>query len=454
MDDDGLPMYEDADDEQRYKVGCDGAQFMIPFQCDLCIFRSLFKRDPMNVPLDKEALEVIRRMNLDLIWSREPSTISKNLWNLNNIIVTCEAAGFEPQLPPLGPLPYEDKFGWAVAFTMILHSTRKGRNVQSHTQFATIRKNRSAYSNLYAVSKYGIDETDVIAVGAEPSASITACHTNSIWFVRWCNGCETRMGFIEKKNKAIGIDLFFSMLNIFKREIKHSGAGSWERFRLISGMAYSVISFAGSFRGSETLKMDWSRLLKYIEKGNLINEGKLGTGRKLRTADAIPHVVIPLRGRFKGEKGERCHLIPMANVTSTKIPIRAVVEMFVESRKQQTNSGCNWAFINEDGNKMAFREMNDIVLEVLEEVRDKDKDDKLQLREVNIREDFSINRSFRRGSTAHALNQGVPQPVVEAHNRWRKIERSKGRKPKLGMIEEYSEIAQLVPTRVQYTELL
>ena len=103
---------------------------------------------------------------------------------------------------------------------------------------------------------------------------------------------------------------------------------------------------------------------------------------------------------------------------------------------------------------MNFREMNNTVLEIIEEVKDGDTRDKFELADIAIREDFSINRSFRRGSTAHALNQNIPQAVIEAHNRWRKIERSKGRKPRLGMIEEYSEIAQLVPTRVQYTEML
>ena len=121
LDDNGLPMYEDNDDEQRYKVGVDGAQFMVPFQCDLCIFRTLFKRNPLMGPSDTEALQVIRRMNLDIIWSREPSNTSKNIWNPNNIITTCEASGFEPSLPPLGPLPFEDIYRFSVAFAMIIH---------------------------------------------------------------------------------------------------------------------------------------------------------------------------------------------------------------------------------------------------------------------------------------------------------------------------------------------
>lgn len=447
-------MYADDEDERRYVVGCDGAQFMLPFQCDLCVFRSLFKRDPKGGTSDKEALEVIRRMNLDLIWSREPGTIDKNLLYLNNIITTCEASGFDPELPALGPLPFEDVYGWSIAFTMILHSTRPGKNSKTHTQFATIRKNRSAFSNLYAISSTGVNELEVLALKTAPAAQITACPTNSLWYTRWSSGCETRMGYVQKKNKPITIELLFRMLEVFKRNIQASVPKSWNRFALISGMMYTAVSFGGSFRGSETLMMDWSRLLKYLSKGKIDKKGKRPKGRKMLSAEWIPHIIIPIRGRFKGEKGERCHLVPMANVTGTGIPIRAIVELFVTAREERENSQCNWAFVNREGRKMDFREMNAIICDVLETIKEEDVEDNFELKDVTIREDYSINRSFRRGSTGHALNQKIPKAVVEAHNRWRKIERSKGKRPKLEMIEEYAEIAQLVPTRVQYTEML
>lgn len=447
-------MYQDEVDEDRYIVGCDGAQFMVPFQCDLCIFRSLYKRDPRGGPSDLEALETIRRMNLDLIWSREPGTIDKNMRHLNNVIVTCEASGFEPDLPALGPLPYKDIYGWSVAFTMLLHSTREGRNVKEYTQFGTIRKSRSAFSNLYGVSAAGTMEMEVLSLKTQPAAQISACPTNSFWFIRWVSGCETRMGYVEKKNKPITIEILMRMMRVFDKFIRNSPAGSWTRFRWISGLVYTVLTFAGSFRGSETLKMDWLRLIRYLDNGRTVGKERIGRGRKMRTAASTPHIIIGIRGRFKGEKGERCHLIPMANETGTGIKIRKIVELFVAAREQRRNIKCNWAFVNEEGKKMSFDEMNGIVLDVLETVKEEDVDDALLLKDITIREDFSSNRSFRRGSTGHALNQKIPQAVVEAHNRWRKIERSKGKKPKLGMIEEYSEIAQLVPTRVQYTEML
>ena len=448
-------MYEDVTDESRFKVGMDGGHLLTTFQCDLCVFRTLFKRDPMRTRGDEEALVTIRRMNLDAIWAREPSTTANNMRQINNIIATCEAAGFDAKLPPLGPLPFEDVLGFTVAFTMLTHSLRTGRNSKEYTQYATIRKNRAAFSNLYGASVRGANEGAVISMGAESKSKLTECPSNSVWFTKWANGCETRMGFIERKNRAISIDLFMELLRSFKREIKKTEKQSWERFCLVSGMAYSTLTFVGSFRGSETLKLDWRGLVRDIEKGNIVrNATHLKRGRQTRSVADIPHIVIPLRGRFKGEQGERCHLVPMANETATGIPIRAIVEAFMAARKERSRNACNWGFIDEAGNKLSFRAMNDIVMDRLEVIKDEDLKNEFNLEGLEVREEYSINRSFRRGCTTHGRNQQIPKDVVEAHNRWRKQENSKGKKPKMEMIEEYSDIELLIPTRVRFTEML
>jgi hypothetical protein len=46
---------------------------------------------------------------------------------------------------------------------------------------------------------------------------------------------------------------------------------------------------------------------------------------------------------------------------------------------------------------------------------------------VNIK-DFSFDRSFRRGATAEAQNQKIPEEVINANNRWRASEGAKGGK--------------------------
>ena len=446
LDEEGHPVYEDASEALRYRIGIDGGHLMSPFQCDTCIFRTLFKRDHRNILGDIENLAIIRRMNLDVLWSREPSTIKANMRSVAKLISSCESAGFKPELPSLGPLPFEDKYGFCVAFGMLMHSRQKGRHSKEYTQYATIRKQRSAYSNLYAISNEALLEESVLAILSQPQSTITSCPTSSLWFMRWSAGCEIRMGFILKQNMGISIDVLMTMIKRFAQEIKALDPTSWERKRAIMGLAYSVISFSASLRGSEGLKLHWDTLVRLFERGS--QSDKSHTGK-------VPHVVIPLMGRFKGEAGERCHLIPLSNKSTSGIPIRESVKMLITCRNQELSNRSSWAFTGKDGLKLRFNEMNEIILECLERVKDEDElNNLLGLRNKTIREDFSINRSFRRGSSTYAQNKKIPRHVIDVHNRWRKIERAKGKKARMAMIENYSEIEQLIPTLVRYSEML
>ena len=143
-------MFDCPSDQHRYKIGIKGSNLMVPFQCDICIFRLLFKRNPTQTRGDYESITVIRRMNLlDDMWAREPSTNENNLRRIVKLISTCEVAGIQPNMPTLGPFQFEDNFGYFIAFSMLIHSMRYGRHDASYTQFATIKKQRSAYSNFY-----------------------------------------------------------------------------------------------------------------------------------------------------------------------------------------------------------------------------------------------------------------------------------------------------------------
>lgn len=62
---------------------------------------------------------------------------------------------------------------------------------------------------------------------------------------------------------------------------------------LISGLGYLVVSFLGASLRSEGLKLDIKTLKKYFGKCNLVS-------------DPVPHIVVPLQGRFI----EHCHLLP------------------------------------------------------------------------------------------------------------------------------------------------
>jgi hypothetical protein len=51
------------------------------------------------------------------------------------------------------------------------------------------------------------------------------------------------------------------------------------------------------------------------------------------------------------------------------------------------------------------------------------------IRHSNVQDEFSVYRPLRRGATSEAQNAQIPQDVIEANNRWRKLCRSKGLTP-------------------------
>ena len=73
--------------------------------------------------------------------------------------------------------------------------------------------------------------------------------------------------------------------------------------------------FGASLRGCEGFMIERSDLIKHVNRGRL--------------DAASPNVVVPLFGRFKGETGERSHLLIMTNTTKSGIAIRSWVERMV-----------------------------------------------------------------------------------------------------------------------------
>ena len=69
-------------DKDRYMVGRNGDHLMdIPFFCELCSFRNLEGRNPeIRRWEDRKLLAFFRRANLDAFWSREPGTVSGNMY--------------------------------------------------------------------------------------------------------------------------------------------------------------------------------------------------------------------------------------------------------------------------------------------------------------------------------------------------------------------------------------
>ena len=84
---------------------------------------------------------------------------------------------------------------------------------------------------------------------------------------------------------------------------------------------------------------------------------------------------------------------------------------------------------------MSFEEMNNFILEKIQIFKNDDvRENKFELKNTAIREEYNIKRSFRRGSSKHAQNRNILQSVIKIKNRWRKFGRAKEKRPKLGML--------------------
>jgi hypothetical protein len=126
---------------EAFLRGRNGDHLMVPFECDLCVFRKLTGRScpALNNPQDRILQACIRRVLLDSFWSRASSTVIGNASRVALGLNLSELVGIPAPYLQQGPLPGFDHCGYGVAIQMVLHSRRPGKHSPTHTQFETIR---------------------------------------------------------------------------------------------------------------------------------------------------------------------------------------------------------------------------------------------------------------------------------------------------------------------------
>ena len=73
---------------------------------------------------------------------------------------------------------------------------------------------------------------------------------------------------------------------------------------------------------------------------------------------------------------------------------------------------------------------------------------------IDIDSRFNVYRSFRRGATTRAKEQGVDEPTIEMNNRWRKWQNKQGSLPNLPMSQLYVEISQAITSKLCFSRSL
>ena len=428
-------------DEGRFLHARNGDWLGSPFQCDYCWFINIEKREPRKDGYsDNRLLGYIRRVNLDIFWSREKGTVSGLLTQLRkgkrmSAYLNLDSIGL-----PLGPWSVDDNLGFQIALETVRASQEEGKNVKSYQQYDTIRKIRSAYSSVFEtspkVSHMGITFK---AVNGKLT-HFTDSPLNSVLFRHFMTGLERRMGRVVCQDLALDVRILVLILQAIAEEIRKPET-TWGRKRHLAMCAGAFAAlYAGALRGNEVLMMEGYEFCKRIESG--------------KYDPRASHICVPLMGRFKQEDGERNLMFAFASVSNvSRIPIRKCLERVAWIlRNEGKDQVVGPALCDEEGFVYPYWRLNEEFHSQLEKVREVRPD--LIEEDVNIRERFNIYRSFRRGATTRAEEMKVGEAVIGMNNRWRKSQSNAGSLPKLPMLQLYTEIQQALLTRVRFSSCL
>ena len=405
-------VWSASQEAQRYQVGRDGNHLATTFQCDECVFLNLLHRRPVkDSPRDNLTLCCIRRLNLDALWGKETSTVDSTAQAVHQRVALLNPLGILPQYPPLGPFPLTDSLGYGVVIAMLLKSLEPGR-YDTHQQFATIRKLRAGFHNVYMSSSEG--PSSLRSVGRDKGKHfLNTCPTHSSWFENFAIGCLRRMGQEIRQDRALSLLVMHALMNLFDQEW-HSATESHQKLCLSSLAAYCIICFCGSFRGPEVFLVDLFGLRKYLATP--------------RHSSELAYVVVPLLGKVKNEHGERYHLTPLCSITSSGLQVELWVRRLVEAqatfRRYQGP-----AFCTRSGTPACIADYELEILDRLHLIQQRQPD--LIPPDVQIFEEYGLSRSFRRGSTSEARSRNVQENDINLINRWRTFETAKGLHPRL-----------------------
>ncbi len=92
------------------------------------------------------------------------------------------------------------------------------------------------------------------------------------------------------------------------------------------------------------------------------------------------------------------------------------------------------------------------LMDVLEEIQERRPD--LIADSLEVREEYGIFRSFRRGATTEAGNMKLRKPTIELNNSWRKQEASRGKHVNADMVTHYTEIMLAKAARLEFSRAM
>ncbi len=434
LDEDGVPL--PCKEEDFFMIARPGDTLMTPFQCDLCHFRNVKRRNPISNPRDLLALKIIRRANLDAFWARTPSTVNSNLLDFRQYMKHSKHVWGElPSLPEKGPFQLKDDFGMGPATVTLSRSLDKGRN-SKFIQFNTARRIRSAYSNFWNASKFTLD----IGVMQDGQSKLmtTDCPVYHYWYSRMMKGMHERMGDYVIQDQAISKELQEAIMESLERKMVEE-PDMYDRWVEIG--VYVMILWLGALRGNEAMMASLDGCIAMMKQSE-----------SAQTEDRQFGVLV-LKGRFKSSTGATQYLLYFSSNTKSQFrtTFRDWMKRLLDVRERQRKT-TGWLFAKENGNPVEMSHFEVEILRIIVEIQEDT--DGIVPKDMDVFDRYGVFRSWRRGATSIARNTPGMEQDIELNNWWRKVEKSRGKHVNSDMLSYYTEDLLVIDAKLRFSEAL
>jgi len=440
--DEGL-VWRKKMDEERFDLARKGDTLFAPFQCDFCWFVNLKGRlcNSRQVE-DRLCIAIIRRVNLDMFWSRETSTIHGMYRIYEQARRSSDVLGIRTSIHlQRKPWPLVDNVGFGDAMLLLWQSLQGGKTCADFQQFESIRKIRSLVTTMQQAR--GRETMDGVSFkDGTKSSTLFKTTSNSMLFSKFIKGCEKRMGRTIKQDAALALEVLVQIMRNLEKELEEVDDQHKRHRDIVMLGNFLLIGFCDALRGNEVFLVESSSLCKYNEQGR---------------PHKRPHVLVPLMGRFKGETGERNVLRVLVEVTKSGLEVRKWIDRMVKLLKGEgrghISSSPGPAFCNKDGSMLSYQYLNSLFHdELLYKVQEAHPE--LILPEVEVAEVYNLYRSLRRGATSRASALNYSETVINLNNRWRTTQSNKGKGGLKKMSQLYIDVCLVLDALLDFSTYL
>ena len=418
----------EVEDEVRFRKARPGDHLCTAFQCACCQSQNIRGKPLVPGRAEDDAFECCcTRVQLDAFWSHSTATVKGHVREVKFMIKYAQRLGINKPFPRLGPFPHGYHMGMLQAIMVVMRSMEPGTGRGGKVKYGTARKNRSTGTVLYNASpESGADI--VLSTSSSRGRYVATCNpSEGSFYQMFATGCCARSGDIVKQDRAYTIEVLMALLSMYEAEYQELEGNM--PLNSICACMFLLVTCLGGMRGYEAVWTDLATLrydLMYCE-----------------SLEDFSAVAWPIVGRFKAHNGiAGCYMIPIAGTTDSGIPFFTWAQRFVNIVSKNGRID-GWAFQRADGTRAKASDYRRNIFSKLEEIQ---ATTSLIDPDVDIWEEFGIQRSGRRFFTTHTLKMGVKPFLIELQARWSTDRANGERSVQRTMIHNYAEVRNMKDT--------